>query len=400
MSSRTQHLAAELRDVIRLAARDPEALEGRLPALSSLQRVRAAGELDEAARVHFILHRLIPDVVARLPAGRDCRAIAELMAWEDTDGELQSLTTRYHKASAHLVNAATDFGRRQEPRLLLECARRIIALDQEDCLAATGDGAAAGAVADPPDALLDDPALSPLAPLLWTRAEQEHQRRLAAIRGGVFSVSNQEEMLELLLTMTQAASDSIHAVDRTDLERWFGNARMQHYLDAQLERAGAGTIRVERLRFLRRERLLEPRERNLLREFIRLHDEAGATLLLCPEDAEAGLQTGFDARMFMVLVDVDVAPACLTAWLGESGYIERSLVYLRDLDPVRRHYADMLRVKEHVTLHRFNESIRAFLAANEDPPLSDDDVVVRAVWSPIARPEGPEHASAPPSLGT
>lgn len=382
MSSRTQELADELREVIRLAARDPEALEGRLPALSALQRVRAAGGLDEPARVHFILRRLLPDVVARLPAGRDGRAIAELMAWEDADGEAQSLTTRYHKASAHLVNAATDFGRRQEPRLLAECARRILALDQEDRLAA----AAVPAAVEPPDALVDDPALSPLAPLLWTRAEHEHQRRLAAICGGVFSVSNQEEMLELLLTMTQAARESIHAVDRTDLERWFGNARMQHYLDAQLERARAGTICVERLRFIRRERLQDPRERNLLREFIRLHDEAGATLLLCPEDPESGLQTGFDARMFMVLVDANSAPACLTAWLGESGYIERSLVYLRDLDPVRQHRADMQRVKEHVTLNRFNESIRAFLATHDDPPLSNDDVVARPVWSPIARP--------------
>jgi hypothetical protein len=385
MSSRTQELAAELKEVIRLAGRDPEALEGRLPALCALQRVRAAGELDEAARVHFILHRLIPAVVARLPAGRDCRAIAELMLWEDADGEAQSLTTRYHKASAHLVNAATDFGRRQEPRLLAECARRILALDQEDRLAAA---AAAGATAAPPPAaLLDDPALSPLAPLLLTRAEHEHQRRLSAIRGGVFSVSNQEEMLDLLLTMTQAARESIHAVDRTDLERWFGNARMQHYLDAQLERASAGTIRVERLRFIRRERLFQARERNLLREFIRLHDEAGATLLLCPEDPESGLQTGFDTRMFMVLVDANSTPACLTAWLGESGYIERSLVYLRDLDPVRTHRADMQRVKEHVTLNRFNESIRAFLATHDDPPLSEDDVVARPVWGPIARPE-------------
>jgi hypothetical protein len=30
------------------------------------------------------------------------------------------------------VNAAHDFDRRQEPRLLLECARRLIALDHED----------------------------------------------------------------------------------------------------------------------------------------------------------------------------------------------------------------------------------------------------------------------------
>jgi hypothetical protein len=305
------------------------------------------------------------------------------MRWEDTDGDVQSLTTRYHRAAGHLVNAASDFGRRQEPRLLLECARRFLALDQEDRLRAAEAGAPAGAVA----ALAGNPELSPLAPLLYRRAEENHQRRLAAIRGGIFSVSNQEEVLELLLTMTQTATSSLHAVDRTDLERWFGNARMQSYLEGQLDRARAGGIRVERLRFIRWSRLEEPLQRNLLREFIRLHEEAGATLLLYPVDAATGLQTGFDDRMFMVLVDIDASPACLTGWLGESGYIERALVYLRDLDPVRTHYADMQRVKEHVKLHRYNQSIRAFLDAHEDPPRTDDDRVVRPVWGPLVAPD-------------
>lgn len=132
MRTRTQQLAAELKQVIRVAGRDPEALEGELPALSAFARVSAAGDIGDAAQVHLILHRLIPEYLERLPAGRDCRAIRELMTWEDEDGEARSLTTRYHKAAAHLVNAAHDFGRRQEPRLLLECARRFIALDHED----------------------------------------------------------------------------------------------------------------------------------------------------------------------------------------------------------------------------------------------------------------------------
>jgi len=383
VSSRTQDLAAELRQLIRLASRDPEALEGQLPALASFQRVAAAGDIDEAARVHLILHRLIPEYLERLPAGRDCRAIRELMTWEDADGEPQSLTTRYHKASAHLVNVADDFGRRQEPRLLAECARRFIALDHEDRMADDAGTAAA----PPPPALSEDPSLSPLAPLLWTKAEEDHQRRLSAIRSGIFSVSNQEEMLELLLTMTQAAQHTLHAVDRTDLERWFGNARMQWYLEAQLERARERRIRVERLRFIRRDRLAQARERNLLREFIRLHDEAHATLLLCPYDAPGVPQTGFDSRMFMVLVDVETTPACLTGWMGESGYIERSLVYLRGLDPVRAHYADMLRVKEHVILNHYNESFRALLDSHDDPPLSDDDRVSHPPWSPLAPPD-------------
>lgn len=152
MSARSCDLADELKQIIRLAGRDPEALEGRLPTLSSLHRVAGAGELDEPARVHLILHRLIPEYLDRLPAGRDCRAIRELMTWEDEDGETQSLTTRYHKAAAHLVNAATDFGRRQEPRLLAECARRFIALDHEDRLATVALQTPAGAGAPPADA--------------------------------------------------------------------------------------------------------------------------------------------------------------------------------------------------------------------------------------------------------
>ncbi|MEA2265813.1 MAG: hypothetical protein QOE27_1396 [Solirubrobacteraceae bacterium] len=383
MSSATTDLAAELRLVIRRAGRAPEELVGALPRLLGLHRVVAAGELDPDARVHFALHRLIPEYLDRLPSGRDFRAIRELMRWEDADGDVQSLTTRYHRAAGHLVNAASDFGRRQEPRLLLECARRFLALDQEDRLRAAEAGAPAGAAA----ALAGNPELSPLAPVLYRRAEEHHQRRLAAIRGGIFSISNQEEVLELLLTMTQTATSSIHAVDRTDLERWFGNARMQSYLEGQLDRARAGGIRVERLRFIRWSRLEEPLQRNLLREFIRLHEEAGATLLLYPVDAATGLQTGFDDRMFMVLVDVDSSPACLTGWLGESGYIERALVYLRDLDPVRTHYADMQRVKEHVGFQRYNESIRAFLEAHDDPPRTDDDRMARPVWGPLVAPD-------------
>ncbi len=167
MRSRTQELAAELKQVIRLAARDPEALEGALPALSALHRVTAAGELDESARVHFVLHRLIPEYLERLPGGRDCRAIRELMTWED-EGESRSLTTRYHKASAHLVSAANDFGRRQEPRLLLECARRFIALDHEDRLQAGDAATAPPPLLRTPDEALDD--LSPDAPVGDERA--------------------------------------------------------------------------------------------------------------------------------------------------------------------------------------------------------------------------------------
>jgi hypothetical protein len=381
--SRTQRLAGELKHVIRIAARDPEALEGALPTMSDFVRVASIGDGSESARVHFILHRLIPEYAARLPGGRDGRAIRELLTWADDDGDVQSLTTRYHRASAHLVNAAGDFGRRQEPRLLLECARHFIAFDHDDRLEIGAEKVAE----PPPEALVDDPELSPLAPLLWTKAERDHQRRLAAIRGGIFSVSNQEEALELLLTITHVAQHTLHAVDQTDLERWFGNARLQYYLDAQLDCARADKISVERLRFVRRGQLDDARQRSLLREFMLLHDDAGARLLLCPEDAAHELRTGFDERMFMVIADIDTKPTCLTGQLGELGYIERSLVYLRELDPVRAHYADMLRVKEHIRLNHYDEGIREFLARHDDPPLTEASRVTHPPWGPLAPPD-------------
>src|SRR4051794_29326642 len=68
VSARSCDLADELKQIIRLAGRDPEALEGELPTLAGLHRVTSAGELDEPARVHLILHRLIPEYLDRLPA--------------------------------------------------------------------------------------------------------------------------------------------------------------------------------------------------------------------------------------------------------------------------------------------------------------------------------------------
>jgi len=383
--SQTEELACELKQVIRLATRDPEALEGALPVLSSFHKVLAKGELSETTRVHFILHRLIGEYATRLPGGRDGRAIRELLTWEDADGDARSLTTRYHHAAGHLVNAPGDFGRRQEPRLLLECARRFIAFDHDDRL---DIGATPAASVQPQRTLADEPGLSPLAPLLWDKAELDHQRRLAAIRGGIFSVSNQEEVLDLLLTITRVAQHSLHAVDQTGLERWFGNTRLQYYLDAQLERARADKIRVERLRFIQHAELDDPRERSLLREFIRLHEEAGATLILCPAEAAHDIRTSFDSRMFMTLVDIDECPACLTGWLGEEGYIERSLVYLRDLDPVRTHYADMQRIKEHVRRQNFDERIREILRSHADPEIAGIVSPAHPSWGPLTSGSG------------
>jgi hypothetical protein len=47
----------------------------------------------------------------------------------------------------------------------------------------------------------------------------------------------------------------------------------------------------------------------------------------------------------------------------------------------------MQRVKEHVGFQRYNESIRAFLEAHDDPPRTDDDRMARPVWGPLVAPD-------------
>jgi hypothetical protein len=133
VTSRQDQLAAELRAVIRLAARRPEELLGRIPLLASFAQVRER-QLDPASpeTLLFVVSRLVPNLLTRLPAGPDGQAIRELFRWEEADGQFRNLTARYHHAAGHLTHPAADFARRQEPRLLSECARRFLLLDFDD----------------------------------------------------------------------------------------------------------------------------------------------------------------------------------------------------------------------------------------------------------------------------
>lgn len=129
--TRKDAVAAELKKIVRLAAKKSEALQEELPTLSAFHQVAATTRSDEQ-RVHFILYTLIPDYVVRLGTGANLMALCELLKWRDDKGEPQSLTTRYHKAAAHIHVQADDFGSRHEPRLLLRCAQHFIEFDIDD----------------------------------------------------------------------------------------------------------------------------------------------------------------------------------------------------------------------------------------------------------------------------
>lgn len=126
---RTAALAKELKQLIRLAGKDQEALVGELPVLASFSRVQSADLPDGEAELYFILHDLIPAYRDRLPEGPDAKAIRELLAYRDPDGQAQTLSARYSNALQHTYIDTKDFGRRQEPRLLLDCARYFLQFD-------------------------------------------------------------------------------------------------------------------------------------------------------------------------------------------------------------------------------------------------------------------------------
>ena len=371
-TSQQQQLARELAAVIRETARDPDALEDQLDVLSSFFRVRELALTRAGEEVHFISRRLIPEYVARLPEGSECDAIRALFEYE-RDGVAQSLTTRYHNASAHFPSPPKQFARRQEPRLLLACARSFLRFDHDDSIDAMHGSTRRGDRVEVP---ADVDQLSPLASVLWTQTLEEQQDRLNAIQEGTVLLRDQDEMLELLVRITNAAESTLHALDQTALERWFTDPRLERYVHAQLERARGGEVRVERLRVVRQADLDEPRLRNLLREFVRLHEEAGATLLLCHENDLRGLNTSFlrgpnpdtADRTIMVLADSETRPTSLVSELDDDGYVMQSTLYLRSLTQIRRYYRDLKRITEY--LENGGQDVSAVLASHDDPPLS------------------------------
>lgn len=131
-SGRIELLAKELRLFIRQAGKSPEALHGQLPVLAGFARVKASGAEGDEAQLHFIMHELIPGYLKRLPPGANAQAMRELLACRDPGGQAQTLSSRYLKAAGHIHLTTKDFGRRQEPKLLLDCARYFIQFDFED----------------------------------------------------------------------------------------------------------------------------------------------------------------------------------------------------------------------------------------------------------------------------
>ena len=373
--SQTATLADELGRAIRAAAKDPDDLAGTIPVLASFHAVAAAAYSDESEIVQHVLHELIPDYLERLPNNTDSLAIGELFTWEDEYGNPRTLQDRYAGAIEHVKGRVETFGKRKEPRLLKICAKHFLQFNHEDRVNSQAPGGTAPRD-DPRPAV--DVTYSPLAAELLRREQQRHESRLAGLSDGMLTVVSQEEMLDALAMITRSAQFSLRAVDHIAMEQWFGNPRLTEYLNLQMALASAGTATVERIRFITDAHMGDARERQFLRQFVRRHDEAGALLLLCPEEGAKRLETIFFPRMGLLLVDPDGQAACLAGRLGDAGYIERSQVYLKLSEPVREALRDFGRLKEYVETNDHDRMLRQQLAADATsddapPPTLDGD---------------------------
>lgn len=65
----------------------------------------------------------------------------------------------------------------------------------------------------------------------------------------------------------------------------------------------------------------------------------------------------FLPRMGFQLIDMDGDPACVTSWLNDDGYIERSVLYLSESPRVEECYKDFLWLQNQIRERRLNAAV-------------------------------------------
>jgi hypothetical protein len=230
----------------------------------------------------------------------------------------------------------------------------------------------AGAIGESPPSLTDDPSLSTLAPRLFQDEVEASQDRRAAITEGTLTVAGRDATVRFLRSLSEEATRSVHAVDLAEVREWIHDPSLNGYLTLQLERSARAEIAVERIRIVREEHMDDPAQREMLKQFIDLHEAADASLLLCPAAQLEQLSTVFGVQG-MALMDRGERAACVMGRIGKGGHLEGATVYLRNNAGMRSAVRDHDRLRSHIVSNRLDESLRAQLAddqrAREDSNL-------------------------------
>lgn len=229
-------------------------------------------------------------------------------------------------------------------------------------------------VDDTAAALASDTDLSPLALKLWdeTRSQLEDTRaRLdnsaQALRRGEVHFWGEDSALSYLNLVANEARHTIHAVDHIGPPQWFEHRDWHSYLTRQLARVARGEISLERIRAVSDHRLPDDNYRGSLIRFVRCHEEAGATILLCLESQLRRLKTYFHPSTGMLLIDREGRLACVTGSVGQSGYVDHGIVYLKRAGPLDIPLRDYAEVKQRLAAEAWDEELRKRLHLPPSP---------------------------------
>ena len=203
-------------------------------------------------------------------------------------------------------------------------------------------------------------------------ARQYHDVR-QAIDEGLLALTEARDIRKMLLELSEGAHDEILAVDHIDIENWY-RIDLKHYLHCQLNRARRG-VRVQRIRLFDPAELVDAYRRELLRAFLRMHEDAGADLVLCPMSEE--LREKFRNSMFFprtgcLIVDKDDDLCSLRGAVGDGGFIETAEVSLGSDQPARSCVKDYQALLNEIKRSKLHEQVLRVLDEDDDDTGSLD----------------------------
>jgi hypothetical protein len=186
-----------------------------------------------------------------------------------------------------------------------------------------------------------------MAEFLGRMERQTLEERLRAIdKNGLLAIRDEDEMLQILLECTALAKRNLRAVDVTPTKRWCVPGALKKYLDQQLKLVKKEKISLQRIHVVDEQVLLkEPSLSGEILGFVKKHEAAHASVLLCPSGVFEELSTAFREKRGLLLVDGDEAGETLavTGKLNPKD-VGEAYVYLREHDTVkdlRREYAQL-----------------------------------------------------------
>jgi hypothetical protein len=185
----------------------------------------------------------------------------------------------------------------------------------------------------------------------------EDDRLRSILDEGKLEIKTHEEMLTVLSGVNNLTTLSLRAVDRTPIEHWMKEEEsLPDYLAEQLDLVRTKGLSLERIYLVRRATLKDSVEKEHLIEFVQLHQDAKATILLCRAEVAARLGV-FGEKRGMILADEEGEPMAVTGKLGD-GEIGEALLFTREQFEIRRLRSQYRLLRNRILTHKYDDKLR------------------------------------------